>query len=156
MSMQAPQRPSCLDTVPEWLESFLATCPGSPNGVHQWQAKAAWRMYGYLSTEQQVKVLYWALRDCGRAPQPQEIEHTIANIGRKREGQSYGSYSSPWPIPVLSEINRIVRRGPWDLITRTPVNIDATPKASEWIQKLFPPRSLLCISQEVVFLDSSN
>ena len=155
-SAQILPRPSCLDTVPEWLESFLGSCPRSPNGVHQWQAKAVWRMHGYLDAEQQVKVLYWALRDCGRSPQPQEIERTVSNINRKRGEQSYGSYSSPWPDPVPSEIDRIVRRGPWDLMGRTPTSIDPGLNVYDWLSRLFPPRSLLCVSQEVVFRNSSN
>jgi hypothetical protein len=152
MSAQVLQRPSSLDTVPGWLESFLNTCPRSPNGVHQWQAKAAWRMHDYLDTEQQVRVLYWALRDCGRSPQPQEIERTVVNIGRKREGRFHLQYNKPWPGPIPSEIDKIVRRGPWDLTTRILGDIDTAVSASEWLARLFPPRSLLCVSQEIVYL----
>jgi hypothetical protein len=156
MSAQASQRPSCLDTVPEWLESFLGTCPRSPNGVHQWMAKAAWRMHDYLSSEEQVKTLYWALRDCGRALQPREVEHTITNISKKRNGQSGVSSTRPWPEPVLSEVDKIICRGPWNLTERTPGDINPALSAHDWLRRLFPPGTLLCVSQEVVYLSSSN
>jgi len=156
MSTQDLPRPSCLDMVPGWLETFLGTCPHSPNGVHQWEAKAAWRMHGYLNAEQQVKVLYWALRKCGRAPQPQEIERTVVNIGKKRNGQSHVPYNKPWPDPVLSEIEKLVCQGPWDLTARSPGGIDTALNAHDWLSRLFPPRSLLCVSQELVFRNASN
>ena len=149
------QRPSCLDTVPEWLESFLGTAPKSPNGVHQWQAKAVWRMHDYLGAREQVKVLYWALRNCGRVLQPKEIENTVVNINKKINGQSPFSYSKPWPEPVLSEIDRLVCQGPWDLTTRSPGNIDGSLKAHEWLGRLFPPRSLICVCQEVSCLSAN-
>jgi hypothetical protein len=113
-------------------------------------------MHDYLSPKEQVKTLYWALRDCGRALQPQEVEHTITNIGKKRDGQAYTSYNKPWPDPVLSEIDKIVCRGPWDLADRSPGDISNALSAHDWLQRLFPSRSLLCVSQEVVYLSSAN
>jgi hypothetical protein len=111
-------------------------------------------MHGYLSAAEQVKVLHWALRDCGRAPQPQEIEHTVINIGKKREGQSPISYNKPWPDPVLPEVDKIVCQGPWDLTARSPGDLAAALKAYEWLQKLFPAWSLLCVSQEIPYLSA--
>jgi hypothetical protein len=165
MSTNALLRPSCLDLVPEWLESFLGTCPHSPNGVHQWLAKAAWRMHDHLNSEEQVKVLRWAIRGCGRAPQPSEIERTVANIGRKRDGQFHAQCFNRWPAPVPSEIDKIVCRGPWDLSAVNPVLPadagidDSTNKKSgahNWLPRLFPVGSLLCISQELVFQSATN
>ena len=86
-------RPSCLDRVPEQVESFLAACPVAGTGVHHWLASAVHRTYAYLDANEQEKVLRWAIRDCGRDPQPNEIERTVENIRKKR-----GSVPSPTRI----------------------------------------------------------
>jgi hypothetical protein len=156
MNTHALLRPSCLDLVPEWLESFLGTCPHSPNGVHQWLAKAAWRMHDHLNHDEQVKVLRWAIRDCGRAPQPHEIEHTVTNIGQKRDGQFRAQYFNSWPAPIPAEIDKIVCRGPWDLSAVSPADINNESGAHNWLNRLFPSGSLLCISQELVFHSATN
>jgi hypothetical protein len=80
-------RPSCLDSVPEYVEDCLRSCPRAGNGVHQWMARAAYRTFGHLDADEQTRAIRWAMRDCGRLPQPNEIERTISNIcGRMANG----------------------------------------------------------------------
>jgi hypothetical protein len=97
---------------------------------------------------------HWALRDCGRSIAPQEVERTVSNIGQKRDSQSSIQYFKLWPDPVFSEIDKIVRHGPWDLAARTRGDIDIGLTAHDWLGRLFPPRSLLCVSQEIPYLSA--
>ena len=143
-------RPTCLDRVPEWLETFLGTCPRSSNGVHQWLAAATHRTFAYLDSQEQVKVLRWAMRDCGRDPQPHEIEHTVENIRRKRaKGEANGSVYQAWPPRAYEEIDQLVCQGitAAELRRRSPYRI---PRVSpwRWIKRLFPANSFLCLSRE--------
>jgi len=91
--------------LPAALIPALRRVPVSPNGVHQWLASAVHRTYAWLDASEQEKVLRWAIRDCGRAPQPNEIERTVENIRRKRgNGEASGHYYKPWPSPVPEAI----------------------------------------------------
>jgi len=148
------RRPDCLDRVPEGLEGFLENCPKSPNGVHRWLAKAVWRMHDRLTDEEQTRILYWATRNCGRRMQPGEIENTISNINRKRDGRLNGRFFKPLSHPVPEEINKIVFEGPRDL--RSLTKIDASLSAHQWLLRLFPVDSLLCLAQEVVHCNPSD
>ena len=108
----AVQRPACLDRVPEWVEAYLRKCPRSPEGVHQWLASAAHKTFAYLEAQEQAKALKWAMyvSNCGRDPQPHEIENTVANIRRKREHEeTSGALYQAWPLPVHGEVNKLVR-----------------------------------------------
>ena len=143
-------RPSCLDSVPEYVEDCLRSCPRAGNGVHQWMARAAYRTFGHLDADEQTRAIRWAMRDCGRLPQPNEIERTISNIcGRMANGGCFGS-SRPWPSPNHAEIDAIVRRGkglPGLRRRSRAFPSDASPFF--WIEKLFPPQTLVCMASEV-------
>ena len=148
----AVQRPACLDRVPEWVEAYLRKCPRSPEGVHQWLASAAHKTFAYLEAQQQVEVLRWAMwaSNCGRDPQPREIENTISNIrARRLQGEASGILHPAWPPRVHAEINRLAREGitASELRRRSPYRI---PRISpwQWLKRLFPVNSLICLSRE--------
>jgi hypothetical protein len=143
-------RPSCLDRVPEWIEDYLRKCPRSPEGVHRWLASATHKTFGHLENEEQVKALRWAMRDCGRDPQPREIENTVSNIrARRLQGEASGILHPAWPPRACAEVDKLVRDGitAAELRRRSPYRI---PRVSpwQWLKRLFPAGSLLCLSQE--------
>jgi hypothetical protein len=156
MLESALARPSCLDRVPEPVEAFLSTCPLSPGGVHQWLATATHRTYAYLDAAEQERVLRWAIRDCGREPQPSEIERTVENIRRKRgSGEGQGQYYKPWPSPVPKAIDEIVCHGPKvsELNNRSVYRLRGDETPAFWLSVLFSPALLLCVSREIHRLD---
>ena len=77
------------------LEAPMAFTSGSPAAAH--------KTFAYLEAEEQVKALRWAMRDCGRDPQPREIENTVANIRAKREA---GEEAAPCIRPGLLALMR--------------------------------------------------
>jgi hypothetical protein len=113
-------------------------------------------MHEHLSRAEQVKVLHWVVRDCGRAPQPNEIERTVENINQKRDSQFHVQYVRAWPAPITVEIDRIVCQGPWGLSALSPASINNSSGAHNWLARLFPAESLLCISQELVYHSTLN
>ena len=146
----AVQRPACLDRVPEWVEAYLRKCPRSPEGVHQWLASAAHKTFSHLEAEGQVEALRWAVRNCGRDPQPREIENTVANIRARRErGEACGALYQAWPPRAYAEIDQLARKGiiAAELRRRSPYRI---PRISpwQWLKRLFPANSLICLSRE--------
>jgi hypothetical protein len=118
--------------------------------VHTWLAKAAWRMHGHFNNEEQIRALYWASQNCGRVLQPNEVERTVENINRRREGGFSTQHFKPWSSPVPEETNKVVTRGPWDLRSESPTKIDDRLAAHDWLPRLFAPGSLLCVSWEIV------
>ena len=50
--------------------------------------------------------------NCGRDPQPREIENTVANIRAKRErGEASGALYQAWPPRAYAEIDQAGTRG---------------------------------------------
>jgi hypothetical protein len=136
--------------APEWLEGFLRECPKSPSGVHQWLARAAHKTFPFFEEKEQVKVLRWSMRDCGRNPQPREIESTVSNIrARRKSGEADGSLYRAWPLHDHAEIDLLVRTGVTvaKLREKSPHPITEVPPFA-WLERLFPANSLVCMAQE--------
>jgi hypothetical protein len=121
--------------------------------VHQWLASAVHRTYAYLDAGEQQQVLRWAVRDCGRDPQPKEIERTVENIRKKRgSGEAVGQYYKPWPSPVAEAVDEIVYAGPKviGLNNRSPGALRENKSPAFWLEVLFSPGLLLCVSRELL------
>ena len=140
------ERPSCLDGIPSWLEDFLSRCPRSPNGVHQWLCSAAHRTHPYLGEEDQIPVLRWAMRNCGRPPGRNEIQNTVRNVRARRE-HGWIDRAFSWPAVTYSEIDRIVRHG----ITHSQLKAHSPwigqRQTRRWLKELFPDNPLICLAQ---------
>jgi hypothetical protein len=152
-------RPACLDLVPQWVESLAYTCPVSPGGVHQWLARFVWRSYEQLDAHEQIRVLYWLTRNCGRPIQANEIERTVENIRRKRGGSFVAPFHKPWCEPVPEAIDEIVRSGlrAKELRAESPCRLIEEPEAPcVWLSRLFPLSVILCLGWEQISYSYAN
>src|SRR5262245_16812011 len=100
-----------LDLVPSYVEQYLLKPPTAGQGVHQWLFGAAHQTYSFLEQSEQIALIKWAVRQCGRTLDPGEVEKTVRKVRLKRD-RGDSADEPAWPKPEPERADQLVMAGP--------------------------------------------
>lgn len=151
--------------LPDWLQRKLANPPAAGQGVNPWLYSIGRHLHAHMDPEAMFAQLRGAVQNCGRVVTDQEINRAIVRskeVAWKPAGVRARAPSIPrdpaqpherWP--AIDEVSRAsgIRdaahsgvRGVADLWERSPVIMDGSITADDWLDWLFPAASFLCLA----------
>lgn len=163
-SDRGPDISRLLRRLPRKMHLELADAPASGDGVHQWLFTAALKLHrcSKLSDDDRAALLFWAVRNCGRAVSGKEIDDAICNSKRIAQGAQQhrksarraqdvhkAGLTTGWPSLSVELRERALASAPFSVAQLQQTSPTPTGQAhqdSAWyVDQLFPGDPLLCI-----------
>jgi hypothetical protein len=154
---KARDRQSESAALPRFAKDFLASCPRTGSGVHNWLFRAARKLHPYYSDKEALEeLLETAAYGCGREIPRREIRDAIANSEHcayqtTNAHQARLTSQREWPDVDERRLKEIINKGTGqaDLRKASPIRIAAPIPPCELVADLFPKDCLLCCGAAV-------